>query len=118
MSLTHEPAGSKILEKNKIYILGRAKLLCSICHEIPCISKGQLLTGIFALNKFGVHSKYFRNVGSSENLVCRVTMEGSFWQKEGLLQQTMTLLQETKDPFLPNLLNMRCNKICIMKQPS
>ena len=36
MSLTHEPAGLKILEKIKIYILSRAKLLCSLCHEIPC----------------------------------------------------------------------------------
>ena len=36
MSLTHKPAGLKILEKIKIYILSRAKLLCSLCHEIPC----------------------------------------------------------------------------------
>ena len=30
-------------------------------------------------------------------------LAGSFWQKEGLLQQTMTLLQGDKDPFLPTL---------------
>ena len=36
MSLTHKPAGSKILEKIKSDILSRAKLLCSLCHETPC----------------------------------------------------------------------------------
>ena len=36
MALTHEPAGPKIIEKIKIFILSRAKLLCSLCHEIPC----------------------------------------------------------------------------------
>ena len=36
MSLTHEPAGSKILEKIKIYILSRAKLLFQVYYEIPC----------------------------------------------------------------------------------
>ena len=38
MALTHEPAGPKIIEKIKIYILSRAKLLCSLCHEIHCRS--------------------------------------------------------------------------------
>ena len=33
-------------------------------------------------------------------------MEGPYWQKEGLLQQTMTLLQGPKDPFLPTLMKM------------
>ena len=31
-------------------------------------------------------------------------MGGSFWQKEGLLQLTMTLLQDPKDPVLPSLI--------------
>ena len=44
MSLTHEPAGPKILEKIKIYILSRAKLLFSLCHEIPCTKYARLLT--------------------------------------------------------------------------
>ena len=66
--------------------------------------------------------KYFSRLqkcwkhGSNKIEVCnftyllRSTMEcklglakRSFWQKEGLLQQTMTLLQGPKDPFLPTL---------------
>ena len=39
MSLTHETAGPKILEKIKIYTLSRAKLLMSVWDEIPCILK-------------------------------------------------------------------------------
>ena len=39
MALSHEHIESKISEKIKIYILSRAKLLCSLCHEIPCIRK-------------------------------------------------------------------------------
>ena len=34
MSLTHEPAGPKILEKIKIYILSRDKLLITVWDEI------------------------------------------------------------------------------------
>ena len=30
----------------------------------------------------------------------------SFWQKESLLQYTMTLLQSPKDPVLPTLMDM------------
>jgi hypothetical protein len=37
MALFHEHIGPKISAKIKIYILSRAKLLCSLCHEIPCI---------------------------------------------------------------------------------
>ena len=37
MALSHEHVGIKILAKIRIYILSRAKLLCSVCHEIPCI---------------------------------------------------------------------------------
>ena len=37
MALSHEHIESKISEKIKIYILSRAKLLCSLCHEIPCM---------------------------------------------------------------------------------
>ena len=33
------------------------------------------------------------------------SMEGSFWQKHSLLQQTMTLLQGPKDPVLPTLIS-------------
>ena len=36
MSLSDEHVGPKISIKIKIYILSRAKLLCSLCHEIPC----------------------------------------------------------------------------------
>ena len=38
---------------------------------------------------------------------CGKQTTGSFWQKEGLLQQTMTLLQGPNDPFLPTLLYSR-----------
>ena len=31
---------------------------------------------------------------------------GIIWQKEGLLQQTLTLLQGYKDTFLPTLVNI------------
>jgi hypothetical protein len=31
-------------------------------------------------------------------------MEESFWQKESMLQYTMTLLQGPKDPVLPTLM--------------
>ena len=34
--LFHDHIGPKISTKIKIYILSRAKLLCSLCHEIPC----------------------------------------------------------------------------------
>ena len=37
MALSHEHIGPKISSKIKIYILSRAKLLCSVCHEIPCM---------------------------------------------------------------------------------
>ena len=37
MVLFHEHVGSKIVAKIEIYTLSRAKLLCSLCHEIPCI---------------------------------------------------------------------------------
>ena len=37
MALSHEHVGPKISAKIKVYILSRAKLLCSLCHEIPCI---------------------------------------------------------------------------------
>ena len=30
--------------------------------------------------------------------------EGSFWQKDSVLQQTVTLLQGPKDPGLPSLI--------------
>jgi hypothetical protein len=36
MSLSHEQAGLKILAKIKIYILSRAKLLCTVWDETPC----------------------------------------------------------------------------------
>ena len=36
MSLSHEPAGLKILARIKIYILSRAKLLYTVWDEIPC----------------------------------------------------------------------------------
>ena len=36
MSQSHEHVGIKISAKIKIYILSRAKSLCSLCHEIPC----------------------------------------------------------------------------------
>ena len=38
MSLSHEHVGSKISAKNKIDIFSRAKLLSSLCHEVPCKS--------------------------------------------------------------------------------
>ena len=34
--LSHEPTGPNISSKIKSYILSRAKLLCSLCHEVPC----------------------------------------------------------------------------------
>ena len=36
MAQSHEHVGIKISAKIKIYILSRAKSLCSLCHEIPC----------------------------------------------------------------------------------
>ena len=39
MGLSHEHAGLEILAKIKIYILSRAKLLCTVWDEIPCISR-------------------------------------------------------------------------------
>jgi hypothetical protein len=36
-------------------------------------------------------------------------MGESFWQKESLLQYSMTLLQGPKDPVLPTL-NYKCHK--------
>ena len=39
MALSLEPVlGSKMSAKNKICIFSRAKLRCSLCHEIPCKS--------------------------------------------------------------------------------
>ena len=68
MSLTHEPARPKILEKIKIYILSRAKLLCSLCHEIPCIVKWVF---IFQFIKFIIvnsknHLKFNKYFGSNK----------------------------------------------------
>ena len=37
--LFHEHIGPKISAKIKSYILSRAKLLCSFCHETPCIQQ-------------------------------------------------------------------------------
>ena len=37
MSISHEHAGWKISAKITIYNLSRAKLLCSLCNETPCI---------------------------------------------------------------------------------
>ena len=56
MSPAHEPAGPKILEKIKIHILSRAKLLCSLCHEIPCIS---LETPVFMFSLLRVFDETF-----------------------------------------------------------
>ena len=36
MALSHERIGIKTLAKIRIHILSRAKLLCSLCREIPC----------------------------------------------------------------------------------
>ena len=36
MPLFHEHVGSTIVAKIKIYILTRAELLFTVCHEIPC----------------------------------------------------------------------------------
>ena len=36
MALSHEYTGPEISAKVKIYILSKAKLLCSLCYEIPC----------------------------------------------------------------------------------
>jgi hypothetical protein len=36
MAISHEHVGWKISAKIKIYILSRAKLLCSLCHETHC----------------------------------------------------------------------------------
>ena len=36
------------------------------------------------------------------------TFGGSFWQKDSLLQYTMTLLQGPKDPVLPALIYNLC----------
>ena len=36
MALPHYHVRLKILAKIRIYILSRDKLLCSLCHEIPC----------------------------------------------------------------------------------
>ena len=52
MSLTHEPAGPKILEKIKIYIISRAKLLMSVWDEIPCISSKLQFDEIFGSKKY------------------------------------------------------------------
>ena len=52
MSLTHEPAGPKILEKIKIYIISRAKLLMSVWDEIPCISSKLQFDEIFGSTKY------------------------------------------------------------------
>ncbi len=40
MGLSHEHTGLKMLAKIKIYILSRAKLLCTVWDEIPCCVYG------------------------------------------------------------------------------
>ena len=42
MALSHEHIEPKISAKIKTYTLRRAKLICSLCHEIPC---GCLISG-------------------------------------------------------------------------
>ena len=56
MGLSHEHVGPKILEKIKIYVLTRAKLLFNLCYEIPCIieSLGHLHSYWYTI----VHWKY------------------------------------------------------------
>ena len=43
MAQSHEHIGPKISAKIKIYILSRAKLLCSLCYEIPCTMQRMLI---------------------------------------------------------------------------
>ena len=45
MGLTNEHVGSKKPAKINAYILTRAELLITLCHEIPCILLGQIMEG-------------------------------------------------------------------------
>ena len=45
--------------------------------------------------------KYYKNTLYELNRLELAKIGGSFWQTEGLLQQTMTLFQGPKDPSLP-----------------
>ena len=46
MALSHEHIGLKISAEIKIYIHSRAKLLCPLCHEIPCMIISELSTSL------------------------------------------------------------------------
>ena len=50
MPLSHKHVGSKILPKIKMYTLTRAKLLFTLCYEIPCMLGLKLLSSIHADN--------------------------------------------------------------------
>jgi hypothetical protein len=46
MTLSHEHVGLKISVNIKTYVLSRAKLLCTLCHEIPCMIISELSTSL------------------------------------------------------------------------